>query len=78
MSIGSEIKSYLELGREIDFLYNGKKYSFSHSEEKWYLTEYDTHLEQEFNSYQEMLNGAIVDSKCFSDICEDIIIDWVY
>ena len=73
----AELEKYLQQGREVEFFYNGKKYSFSHGE-YWWLTEYHNPIYQEFKAVDDMLTHGIIEGKSIKNIWDDVKIDCLF
>ena len=66
--------------REVDFYYEGNKYSVSVSQSgRWFLTKYnDCESEQEFNSFLSLIYKSNINGINFVDICTEFDIDAIY
>lgn len=66
--------------READFLYNDKKYSISiNSRGRWFLTRYgEPENAQEFSSFFEIIDNALVDNIPFKEVCGRFEVEAVY
>lgn len=69
----------LNLGEEIEFSYQQKRYSISFSGGKCYLTEYyNDKNEQEYNCIKDLIKYATIEKKHLIEIWENIDIIAIY
>jgi hypothetical protein len=68
----------LRQGREIEFYYRDKKYSFSHNEDGYYITEYNNDNFQSFDSPENLITNGTISGKFIRDIWKDVIIDVLF
>ena len=73
----TELEKYLQQGREVEFFYNEKKYSFNHSHVGWHLTEY-YNISQDFKNVKDMLKYGRIEGKSIKKIWDDVEIDCLF
>lgn len=67
------LKEDLSIGLEIEFIYNGERYSISHNPQGTYLTKYtDWKNYQIFEDWKELLNEATIDGKMIEEIWDSV------
>lgn len=73
-----DLRADLAIGHELDFFYEGQKYSISANESGWFLTRYNDQTDQSFETYDDLLQNATIDSKHLKEIWDQIVIDYIY
>lgn len=74
----NEFLNCLNIGHEIEFCYNGNKYSFSQCRDGWCLTKYKDENCQVFKTPEEMLENGIIEGRVVKTICDSFVIDTIY
>ncbi|AFK85432.1 MULTISPECIES: hypothetical protein [Thermoanaerobacterium] len=73
-----ELKEDLSIGHEVEFLYNGEKYSISHNEKGWYLTKFSDNIYQSFCNSEELLKKALINNKRIEEIWDNVVVESVF
>lgn len=69
----------LAIGHEIEFYYDGEKYSISHNKDGWYLTKFtDWKNYQSFKGYMDLIDNANLGNKKIKDIWKDVKVESVF
>lgn len=69
----NELLDDVEIGLEIEFQYNDKKYSITYSDNGIHLIEfYKEETEKIYSSIEEAVNNFDIDGNILKDIIEDI------
>lgn len=66
-----DLKRDLEIGHELQFRYNGKEYSISHSQNGWHLCEFYKD-DQTFNTQRDLLKYGTINGKHLREIWHDV------
>lgn len=67
-----ELIEDLEMGMEVEFFYNQRRYSISHNTKGWYLSQYGEERYQTFHDYEELLENAVIESKKLDEIWHEV------
>ena len=57
-------------GRELEFLFDGKEYFVSCDNSEKYVSLWDNHSEQSFNSVDELIENATIENNTFISVWE--------
>ena len=74
----TELKEDLSIGHEVEFYYNQKKYSISHNDKGWHLTEFGESDYQSFQDSEELLEKATIKNKRLFKIWYDVKVESVF
>lgn len=69
---------YLRQGREIEFYFSGKKYSFSNNNDGCYITEYNNPIDQAFKTPDELIEKGTIDGHSIKEIWDSVVIDIIF
>lgn len=74
-----QLEEDLGLGHEIEFIYQGEKYSITQTDNGWNIMKfYDYDTLQVFNNEKDLLKNARIKSKQLKDIWEDVEVTTIF
>jgi len=73
-----ELKSDLATGHEVEFYYNGHKYSISNNKFGWYLTKYYDENYQSFKTVNELLERGKINRKTLEEIWDEVDVETIF
>jgi hypothetical protein len=74
----NELITDLEIGHEIEFYYKGNKYSITHNNTGWFLSQFNSEEYQSFTNYENLLKHAKIELKTLKEIWSDIKLESIF
>lgn len=68
----------IERGRELEFTVNGKEYFLSRDHAEKYVSLWNKHHEQSFNSIEELIENAIIEDRAFISVWNNVKIETIF
>ncbi len=69
-----DLKEDLCIGHEVEFIYNGNRYSISNNENGCHLTKYGDENYQTFVNHEELIEKGTIENKNIETIWDYVII----